>query len=400
MVGAEGLILAGALVLAAPLERLLAAAPYTLPATLTAGALLAWRFRRSRVLFALILIGLATLALPYLAPAGGAPGAPGAPSGLSPAFLALAFLLPLNLGALTLLGERGVLSRVGRLRLGVILVQALAVAGVAHSEPGAIGELLAFRLLPAGLTSWTAVADTVLLAFGATFVLAAVRLGLRPDPVSRGLLWALPAIFLALDEAARGESPTRALATGALVLVVSVVESSFAMAYRDGLTGLPSRRAFNEELLKLGGRYCIAMVDIDHFKRCNDRHGHDVGDQVLRMVATRLEAVSGGGRAFRYGGEEFAIIFPGASQADCLPHLEDIRKVIKATDFTLRAAGRPRQKPQTQRSGRAPTKKITVSVSIGVAERTPRHETPEAVIKAADKALYRAKKEGRNRVVA
>jgi diguanylate cyclase (GGDEF)-like protein len=142
------------------------------------------------------------------------------------------------------------------------------------------------------------------------------------------------------------------------------------------------------------------MVDIDHFKRCNDRYGHDVGDQVLRMVAGRLGSVSGGGKAFRYGGEEFAILFPGKNRAECIPHLEKLRETIRDTSFTLREADRPRRKPKTPRAARTPARTIRVTVSIGAADRSTRHPEPEEVIKAADRALYRAKKAGRDRVVA
>src|SRR5688500_20279314 len=87
----------------------------------------------------------------------------------------------------------------------------------------------------------------------------------------------------------------------------SVIEASYLMAYQDGLTGLPARRALTEALHQMNGKFTIAMVDVDHFKKLNDRYGHDVGDQVLRMLASRLAKVSNGGRAFRYGGEEFEI---------------------------------------------------------------------------------------------
>ncbi len=319
---------------------------------------------------------------------------------LSPTLQVLALLLPLNLAALTFMGERGVLTRMGNLRLGLILAQAAVVTGMAVTGSPPTGTFLGFEFLPERLTAGRSLADLALVAFATAFICAAVRLALRPDPVTRGLLWALPATFLAIDTAVGGEPPILYLAAASLMLIISVVESSFAMAYRDGLTGLPSRRAFNEEILKLGGRYTIAMVDIDHFKRCNDRYGHDVGDQVLRMVATRLDSVSGGGKPFRYGGEEFALLFPGKDRAECVSHLERLREVIKDTTFTLREPGRPRRKPKKPRPARSPARTIKVTVSIGVAERSPRHSEPEEVIKAADKALYRAKKEGRDRVVA
>ena len=171
------------------------------------------------------------------------------------------------------------------------------------------------------------------------------------------------------------------------------------MAYHDELTGLPGRRALTEALLRVGGRYAVAMVDVDHFKRFNDTYGHQVGDQVLRMVAAKLDRVGGGGRSFRYGGEEFAILFPNASAADAFPHIETLRKTIEATRFALRGPGRPRKKPATARPRPTSRKEVSVTVSVGLAERDGRKTNAQQVIAAADKALYRAKGSGRNRVM-
>src|SRR2546421_12493897 len=98
------------------------------------------------------------------------------------------------------------------------------------------------------------------------------------------------------------------------------------MAYQDSLTQLPARRALNEALLRLGSQYTVGMVDVDHFKRINDSHGHDVGDQVLKMVAARLAQVGGGGRAYRYGGEEFAVIFAVRRADQSHPEVEKRRQ--------------------------------------------------------------------------
>src|SRR2546422_4854379 len=87
------------------------------------------------------------------------------------------------------------------------------------------------------------------------------------------------------------------------------------------LTGLPGRRALDEALVRLGGRYAIAMVDIDHFKRFNDEHGHDAGDQLLRMLATKLSQIEGGGRPLRYGGPGLPDRFPGQADQVALPHI-------------------------------------------------------------------------------
>jgi diguanylate cyclase (GGDEF)-like protein len=182
-----------------------------------------------------------------------------------------------------------------------------------------------------------------------------------------------------------------------VILLAAVLESSYGMAFLDDLTGLPARRALNEGLLKVGRRYALAMVDIDHFKKVNDRHGHDVGDQVLKMVAARLARVKGGGLPFRYGGEEFTVLFPGKGAEEVLPTLDQLRLTIAAASFTLRHPSRPKRRPEAppKRVGGA---RLGVTVSIGVAERCDERAQPEQVLRAADQALYRAKQTGRNRI--
>jgi GGDEF domain-containing protein len=125
-----------------------------------------------------------------------------------------------------------------------------------------------------------------------------------------------------------------------------------------------------------------------------------VGDQVLRMLASRLAKVSSGGRAFRYGGEEFAILFPGDRVEECLPELETLRQSVEDSKFTVRRRLQ-RRKPAKSKigggGGRA-RPQITVTISIGAAESNGRQDAPELVVQAADRALYRAKDAGRNRV--
>ena len=134
-----------------------------------------------------------------------------------------------------------------------------------------------------------------------------------------------------------GPAATAYWATAGLILVSSIIENSYLLAYHDELTTLPARRAFNDALLHLEEPYAIAVVDIDHFKKFNDTYGHETGDQVLRLVAAKLASVSGGGRAYRVGGEEFSILFPGKSVKDALPHLEQLRAAIGESRFRVRA---------------------------------------------------------------
>jgi diguanylate cyclase (GGDEF)-like protein len=140
------------------------------------------------------------------------------------------------------------------------------------------------------------------------------------------------------------------------------------------------------------------MVDVDHFKRINDKHGHDVGDPVLKLVAAKLALVTGGGKAYRYGGEEFAVIFAGRSAEDCVPDLEALRKLVEDTRFILRSRIRSKRRKEKILAEKGPGERVPVTVSIGVAEKEDRHAKSDQVVKAADRALYRAKDGGRNQV--
>ena len=349
-------------------------------AVLILGVALGLRFYRSRLLFTLLLLALAQQFLPHL------PG-PGAPVERA-AFQAIAVLLPLNLAVFSLLPERGLFTASGLGRLLVILGQAIAAAAFVSGTPRVTLRALTRAIVPAGLTAWTPLSDAALVAFALAAALVGVALYFEWGSGVRPALWTLVASFLALHADPAGPLPTFYLATAGLLLVVGVVEASFLMAYRDGLTGLPSRRALNEALERLHGDCVVAMVDLDHFKQVNDRFGHDTGDQVLKMVASHLAGVAEGGRPFRYGGEEFALLFPGKTVAQVLPELDRVRGEVAAVGFAVRSRTRRRKKPRAPRVTRSKREMLTVTISIGVAK----------TVEAADRALYRAKEGGRNQV--
>ncbi len=389
------LLLATALLLSAPSFRQTATSlvpvyPY---AVFAGGALLAWRFHRARLLFALLALAVSAAALLQWATGAAALDDTGrVVAG------ALAFLLPLNLAALAWMPERGARGPSGARLLIVLVVEILAVALLAKPEAAPGAAALRWTFVDPRLVGWTAIDQPALVMFATAFVLVVLRFAVRPNPLESGLVWTVVAAFLGLSSQRGSVESTVYLATGGLILVVSLIETSHAMAYTDELTGLPTRRALAEALERLGMPYTVAMVDIDHFKRLNDTHGHGVGDQLLRMIGTTLSKVRGGGRAFRYGGEEFAVIFPRTSLDDALPHLETLRDAVQHTGFTLRAGDRPARKPKAPRAGARDRGSVAVTVSIGAAQAEGRADLPEDVIRAADEALYRAKKSGRNRV--
>jgi diguanylate cyclase (GGDEF)-like protein len=354
---------------------------------------LGFRFHRSQLLFAALVLAVADRALlQYAAGDGPAEGT------ARIVFNAAAVLLPLNLAGLSCIAERGLVTARGLLRLIVILAQLPIIALLRLPGQAGLAALLEHRLLDIPLAEGLPLAQPALLAFGAAFGLVTVRFIFRPGLIVSGFMWALVATFLALTASPIGAVSTLYFATAGLILVVSVIESSYVLAYRDELTGLNTRRALTEALLKLGGRYAVAMIDVDHFKKFNDQYGHDAGDQLLRMVAARLTKVLGDESAFRYGGEEFCVLFPGQSVQDVIPHLEILRRAVEASSLTLRGPDRPVKKPKTPTSHDTPRQSVSVTVSIGVAEGKDRTTNPQEVIKAADEALYRAKNAGRNMV--
>jgi diguanylate cyclase (GGDEF)-like protein len=362
---------------------------------LAAGALLGWRFQRGRLLLALVGLAIADRAMLWLAPLDS-----DAPNAGPVIVRTVAMLLPASFAVLAFVGERGVLSAVGMRRLAILtalVVVVLVLWLLSAAYPESTARALDLALLPAPiLTSIPLGQPATLVALMAIAALVG-RILWRPDAESRGFLWAAIGSVVAASAGPAGGRATLYLASAGLVLVVAMVESAYAMAYRDELTGLPARRALNDALQRVDGMYTVAMVDVDHFKKFNDTHGHDVGDQVLRMVAGRLARVDGGGRAFRYGGEEFAVLFPGKTVEECAPHLESLRAAVANATFTKRSRDRPKRKPKSPRARGASAKELAVTVSIG-ASQARGSALPDDVVKAADKALYRAKEGGRNRV--
>ena len=219
----------------------------------------------------------------------------------------------------------------------------------------------------------------------------------RRDPVDRGLLWASAGLYLGLLLHPRMVVSGVYWLGAGIILILALLEKAHRLAYHDELTLIPARRAMNDFLDTLRPPFAVAMVDLDRFKQINDSHGHAVGDQVLKKVAAHLQSVRDGGRVFRYGGEEFAVLFPGKSKGEVWSALEDLRLRIHRDPFILREPDRPIAKPSSPRPAREPQKNILVTVSIGVAEASGRDKAdPHAVLKEADEALYRAKRSGRN----
>jgi two-component system cell cycle response regulator len=170
------------------------------------------------------------------------------------------------------------------------------------------------------------------------------------------------------------------------------IQQSIEMAIIDGLTGLYNRRYMESHLTALveqaaarGKSLTVLMLDIDYFKAINDSHGHDAGDDVLREFASRVrKSIRGIDLACRYGGEEFVILMPETDMAVATIVAERLRRRIASEPFAIQ-----------QGAGM-----VQATISIGIATFAAADDTIASILKRADQALYRAKRDGRNRVVA
>jgi diguanylate cyclase (GGDEF)-like protein len=282
-----------------------------------------------------------------------------------------------------------VFSLDGMLKIALIGAQIAGVASI--GDRAGIAPFLRLGDSP-GAWLWLPLAGWASFLVAAIVLLALVFL--RRTKVEQGLFWALAAVFLGLYSIDRPQALTFYWGAAGLVLVLAVLEHGYEIAYRDELTGLPGRRAFTNAMGQLGGTYAIAMCDVDHFKRFNDTYGHEAGDQLLKAVAGELSQVGGGGRAFRYGGEEFLVVFRGRTALEARPYAESLRRAI--ADTRMAADSSPRADRAISGDSAPAVDPMGISVSIGIGEKSKRHSTPELVLEAADTALYRAKEAGRN----
>lgn len=353
------------------------------------GSVIAWKFNRSREFFILILLGLCLVSISY------AIELVGQETESIDIYTIVCLMIPINIALFSFFKERGIFSLWGFIRIGFIIFQLLSSLWMVYSEDRIIIDLINKDLLSISFKS-TGMSQISLIAFLITFIILVIRYILYKSYQEISFIGVSYSLFYALYNNGNQNFYSIFFATGGIILIISIIQDSYSMAFSDELTGLPSRRALKQDMMKLGTNYVIAMVDIDFFKKFNDTYGHDTGDEVLRLIASIIKDVTGGGKSYRYGGEEFTILFPGKSINDALPHLEELRETISKRGFTPRGKDRPKKKPKKNTKSPKAVKQVKITVSIGVSQKNDKHKTPDEVLKSSDTALYRAKKKGRN----
>jgi len=357
------------------------------------GIWLSLAFRQGRAFFVLLTLAFAYLAHIFLREH----GTPQITAEV--VYAAVCVFIPLNIAVYSLLRDRGALNAAGLRRISLPLLEVAAIAAFVTIDAT---DLTA--ALYSSFYTHDALGGAHIPQLGIVCMIGAVIVGVvcavaRRSVVDAAFATAVTLFALACIDAPPGGAYSWFCSMAGAIVAIAVVQDSYRMAFYDDLTGLAGRRALNERMESLDGHFTVAMIDIDHFKSVNDTWGHKVGDQVLKLVAARLQRVRGGGKAYRYGGEEFIILFPGTRAISLKYHLEALRKDIETYKLGLRERGPRIATPGSTAPGAEAPKSISVTISIGVAERTNRLELPERALKVADKALYRAKSEGRNRIV-
>lgn len=316
-------------------------------------------------------------------------------------YLLIVSLIPINYLINFLSRERGVLNRYGIRRFIILAAQLYCIAWILEHPYPQVKEWITYDIFKYSYFKMTTISQPLLIVIGLTALIILFRLINSSSILVAGILSSLIAITTAAHYYQQPQLATMFIILAGLLIIISITINAYSLAYLDELTSLPSRRALTQNTTTLGKNYCVAMVDVDHFKKFNDKYGHDIGDQVLKKLASQLRQVRGG-KAFRYGGEEFTVLFPNKNLHEARLFCNELCKNVANNPFMLRNKKRPKSsqtdKIEKQKQRKKEAKPLKITISIGLAERSQEHQSSEEVIKQADKALYKAKNNGRNQV--
>ena len=331
-----------------------------------------WHFNRNRFIFIILPLLFIYFGFVYL---GG--------KRATDLFLYASMLYPLHLLLFLCLKERGLFSIWGILKIAFFVVE-IAVILYLVIYPNA--DFIALLKMKLFVISFYPLEDiSIIIAILVIFIMVALVLFNRYLLYNSSFLVIAVTFYMGFYFIKTPYAKELSLLAIGVIIFILLIRESYRLAFYDELTSLPGRRALVEDMAKLGIKYSLAMIDIDHFKKFNDTYGHDTGDEVLKMVASKLAEVGGGGKAYRYGGEEFVLLFPSREVDESYKHTDILRETIAKSPFIVR--------------NKQNSKTIYINISSGIVQKNSQDKDPFAVMKRADNALYKAKKAGRNQVV-
>ena len=369
------------------LQQPIGALPYIV---LTFGLIFGWYLSSSRMILSLLVLTLADQALTL------SPTAEADQTTLNQTLVGVtAFLVPLNLLAFSILKEDSLLTVRGLIRVVLVLAQAMLIWIWLPGQQD-LGSSFTRELIPSQYTEWTPIPQPALCVFAIALLLHFIRFALHRDQLEGGAIWALLAVFTAYHTSRYGWQPTNFFMTAGLILFVTLVQSFHQRTYRDELTGIPGRHAYDEAIRQLGKRFSVAVVSIDQLTQYANTHGKSVSEQILKLVAPRIQAACSDGLIFRTTGEELTVLFPGKSTTETLHTLESIRKTAEAISLLLRGSDRVWESRRGVKKAGVRDRELPITLSIGVGEKVNDNSTLTLVIKAAYRGLYEAKGLGGN----
>ncbi len=365
-----------------------AALPYIV---LLFGLIFGWYFSSSRMILSLLVLALADRALVLF------PATDANQPILDQTLVAMtAFLLPLNLLAFSILKEDSLSTLRGIARVVLVLVQPFLLLWLCLPNQQDLTFPFTRDYIPSQYTDWTPIPQPALVAFASALLLHFVRFTLHRDPLEGGAIWALCAVFVAYHTSRYGWQPTNFFATAGLILFVTLLQSFHQRTYRDELTGIPGRVAYDEAIGQLGKQFSVAVISIDQLTQYANTHGKPVSEQILKLVAPRLEAACTDGQIFRTTGEGFTVLFPRKSATETLSTLETVRKTVDALSFFLRGRDWVWETQRGAKKTGSRDRELPITLSIGVGEKVSDSATLSQVITSAYHALYEAKGSGGN----
>jgi diguanylate cyclase (GGDEF)-like protein len=370
------------------LQQPIAALPYIV---LIFGLIFGWYFASSRMILSLLVLALADRALVLF------PSTDVDQAAVSQTIVAMtAFLVPLNLLAFSILKEDSLSTLRGVTRVVLGLFQPFLLLWLCLPDQHDLASAFSREYIPSLYTKWTPIPQPALFAFATALLLHFVRFVLHRDPLEGGAIWALFAIFVAYHTSRYGWQSTNFFMAAGLILFVTLLQSFYQRTYRDELTGIPGRLAYDEAIGQLGKRFSLAVISIDQLSQYANIHGKPVSDQILKRVAPRIQAACAEGQVFRTSGEELTVLFPEKSATETLMTLESVRKTIEAIGLFLRGRDQVLEKQRGLIKAGSRDRALPITLSIGVAEKLSESATLSLVIKSAYRALYEAKGIGGN----
>lgn len=333
---------------------------------------ISWHFNRTKFIFVVVALVLVELGFKYL-------GA----KDIASLYLYISMIFPLHLLIFLFLKERGIFSFWGMPKVAFFLLEIGGIFYLVRYKDIVFDNIFSFEILTMSFNPLTDI--SVIIGLVVFFVMSIFILFSRDLIYATSFLVLHITFYVGLYFFEMPNVTELSFLTAVIIVFSILTRELYKLAFYDELTSLPGRRALVEDMAKLGRKYTLAMCDIDFFKKFNDTYGHDVGDEVLKMVASIFGEVDKG-KAYRYGGEEFVILFPSKDVDEAFIYADILRQKIASTPFSVR------NKKNT-------TKKIFINISIGIVQNKADDKDPFAVMKRADNALYKAKKAGRNQVI-